>query len=214
MENDFNIFISHLKLSEVKLNLLKRLWTSGNTFPKDWVKSSELLTLTNQKYFDRRLRELRDSGGIDLETKPINGEHCWRLNSKNISQIINRTYLTTTQKKELFEQAKHTCSICGKFALAGVRGLQADHRVPLSRGGSEELRNWQPICNECNVVKRRQCQDCTLNCQTCSWAYPEKSSKKLLINIPKDLSQNPEIEHLNEEELEEFIVNLLRKCLD
>ena len=114
----------------------------------------------------------------------------------------------------MFEQAKHTCSICGKFSLAGVRGLQADHRVPLTRGGSEELRNWQPICNECNVVKRRQCQDCTLNCETCSWAYPEKSSKKLLINIPKNLSQNPKINQLNDEQLEAFFVQLLRKDLD
>jgi 5-methylcytosine-specific restriction endonuclease McrA len=213
MRNQFDTFISHLKLSEVKLTLLKKLWNSGSEFPRDWVKSSELLTLTNQKYFDRRLRELRDSGGLDLETKHINGEHCWRLNSDKISQIINRTYLTAAQKKELFDRASNSCAICGKFSLAGVRGLQADHKVPLSRGGSEALNNWQPICNECNVAKRRICQNCTLNCEECSWAYPDLESKKIVLKIPKDLVEKSNFSKFTEKQWEDYFISLARKDL-
>lgn len=210
MLQDFNAFISHLKLSEVKLKLIKKLWESGDQFPRNWVTSSSLLQLTNQKYFDRRLRELRDSGGLDLETKHINGEHCWRLNSATISQQINRTYLTNSQKKELFESTKYSCSVCKKISEAGVRGLQADHKVPLSRGGSESLSNWQPMCNECNVAKRRICQDCTLDCKLCSWAYPELTGRKIFLKLPNDLSSNPKINSLNDSELEKKFIDFLR----
>ena len=55
-------------LSEVKYNILKTLWDSGDNFPKEWIKSSELLEITNQKYFDRRARELKDELGCDIET--------------------------------------------------------------------------------------------------------------------------------------------------
>jgi len=213
MRGEFENFISHLKLSEVKLTLIKKLWNSGTSFPREWVKSSELLTLTNQKYFDRRLRELRDSGGLDLETKHINGEHCWRLNSNKISKIINRTYLTATQKKELFESSNYSCSICGKISDAGVRGLQADHKIPLSRGGSEALTNWQAMCNECNVAKRKVCQDCTLKCEECSWAFPEQGGRKILISIPKNIG-NSVIKNLTDKELEQKLLRLLGNDLD
>jgi len=211
MEVEFEKYISHLKLSEVKLTLLKALWNNGQSFPRGWVKSSELLALTNQKYFDRRLRELRDSGGLDLESKQINGEHHWRINSNKIANIINRTYLSQTQKKALFNKSNYTCSICGKVSEAGVRGLQADHKIPLSRGGSEAPSNWQPMCNECNVAKRRVCQDCTLNCENCSWAYPELGGRKILITLPKTSLVDAATKDLTEKQIEQMLLKLIQK---
>jgi len=154
----FNEFIQGIKLSDVKQVLLKELWGKDDDFPKAWVKSSDLLTLTNQKYFDRRLRELRVAQGLDIESKQINGEHYWCLSSPTISQTNDRTYLTASQKSGLFERALFKCAVCREKVLPGIRGLQADHKVPLIRGGTNDLDNWQPLCNECNVAKRGVCK--------------------------------------------------------
>lgn len=168
---------SKRKLSEVKVKILTRLWGDNDTpFPKQWVLSSELLELTGQKYFDRRARELRDSLGCDLESKYLaefKGQ-AWRIKSPNLAQPQDREYLTQSQKNKLFKDNKMTCAICGKISSAGVRGLQADHKIPLSRGGGNELSNWQPVCHTCNIGKRRACEKCTMDCNTCAWAFPEK----------------------------------------
>lgn len=173
-------------LSDVKHKILKRLWgNDSDAFPKPWVSSEELLQLTGQKYFDRRTRELRDQIGCDLETSYIgeyNG-HAWRLNSINLAQPQDREYLTQSQKNKLFEAYNFTCATCGLKTSAGVRGLQADHKIPLSRSGNNDFSNWQPLCNNCNVGKRRACDGCVLDCNTCSWAYPEKVGIKTMLSI-------------------------------
>lgn len=174
------------KLSDVKLKILKRLWGNEvDLFPKPWVSSEELLQLTGQKYFDRRTRELRDQVGCDLETSYIgdhNG-HAWRLNSSNLAPPQDREYLTQSKKNKLFEAYNFSCATCGLKTSAGVRGLQADHKVPLSRSGSNEFSNWQPLCNNCNVGKRRACEGCTLDCNNCSWAFPEIIGIKTMISV-------------------------------
>ena len=174
------------KLSDVKVKILTRLWgNESDNFPKPWVSSEELLKLTDQKYFDRRTRELRDQLGCDVESSYIekfNG-HAWRLKSSNLSPPQDRDYLTQSQKEKLFKDNNFTCVTCGLKISAGIRGLQADHKVPLSRGGSNELTNWQPMCNNCNVGKRRACEGCSLECKLCSWAYPEKFGVKTMVSI-------------------------------
>jgi 5-methylcytosine-specific restriction endonuclease McrA len=174
------------KISEVKVKILTRLWgEESDAFPKPWVSSEELLGLTEQKYFDRRTRELRDQLGCDVVSSYIEkfSGHAWRINSSELSPPQDRDYLTQSQKNKLFEGNNFTCVTCGLKISAGIRGLQADHKVPLSRGGSNDLTNWQPMCNNCNVGKRRACEGCTLNCETCSWAYPEKFGIKTMISI-------------------------------
>lgn len=177
--------VSSNPLSKVKEDLLRKLWEGGVGFPKPWVASEELLALTGQKYFDRRLRELRDELGCDLETSHISklGGHAWRIKSSFIASPLNREYLSTQQRLALFASHRNKCAACGKEAQPGVRGLQADHKVPLLRGGGNELSNWQPLCHNCNVGKRRACAGCTLDCNACSWAFPEAVGVPVMFNV-------------------------------
>lgn len=174
-------------LSPVKIKILTALWNNGSSFPREWVSSSDLLALTNQKYFDRRTRELRDELGLNIETKHINGEHHYRLVSDEVTVSNPRLYLTEPQKRALFEAQNSTCQICGKVAEAGLRGLQADHKVPLIKGGTHAADNWQSICVECNVAKRRACQGCNDDCNTCVWAFPETSGMPLTLRLPREV---------------------------
>ena len=176
------------KISDVKEKIIRRLWgNESDSFPKLWVSSTELLELTGQKYFDRRTRELRDQLGCDIETtysEAFSG-HAWRIHSAELADAQDREYLTRSQKNKLFQDNGFTCVTCGIHIQLGVRGLQADHKVPISRGGGNELRNWQPMCNNCNVGKRRACEGCSLDCQTCSWAFPEKYGVRAIFAITK-----------------------------
>jgi hypothetical protein len=210
----FDSFIEGIKLSEVKLVLLTRLWGEGDDFPKKWVKSSDLLALTNQKYFDRRLRELRDEQGLDIESKQINGEHHWCLNSTIISQTNDRTYLTANQKTGLFERAEFKCAVCRGKVLPGIRGLQADHKVPLIKGGTNDTSNWQPLCNESNVAKRGVCKGCDLECAQCSWAFPEVLGFNYVIKVPSQLFEQLESANLNQKQIEKFLIEQLKSLID
>jgi 5-methylcytosine-specific restriction endonuclease McrA len=184
-----------MKLSKVKLTILHRLWgDKKDGFPKPWVSSAELLKITGQKYFDRRTRELRDQIGCDIEStyqESLTG-HAWRINSPHLTTPQDRKYLTQSQKIKLFESNNYCCSTCGINIEPGVRGLQADHRIPLSRGGSNSLENWQPICNNCNVGKRRACESCLIDCNSCSWAFPEVVGVKTIISINQKTLQRIE----------------------
>lgn len=174
------------KLSDVKIRILKKLWgRDSDQFPKPWVSSVALLKLTDQKYFDRRARELRDQLGCDIESahREEFGGHGWRLVSAKLAPPQDREYLSQSQKLILFRASDYHCATCGLQVAAGVRGLQADHKVPLSRGGTNDLANWQPMCNNCNVGKRRACEGCKIDCKTCSWAYPETAGVPTLVSI-------------------------------
>ena len=48
----------------------------------------------------------------------------------------------------LLERYAYRCAYCGVGAP-----LQADHRVPLSRGGTHDIGNILPSCGRCNMRK-------------------------------------------------------------
>lgn len=181
------------KLSGVKRTILERLWNEGGPeFPRGWVRSDELLRLTGQKYFDRRIRELNDEQGTDIEYAKIGGKDSYRLKSPVVEGGIPRGYLTRKEKLLLFRSQDYKCQICGKAIDPSGKGKaapQADHKVPLIRGGSHEFKNWQTLCNECNVAKRGACRDCEEDCEQCPWAYPERFGAVVTVGLPRDLYQ-------------------------
>jgi hypothetical protein len=51
----------------------------------------------------------------------------------------------------VFKRDQFTCVFCGRSGL-GVR-LEVDHKIPLSKGGSNRIENLQTLCFECNRGK-------------------------------------------------------------
>jgi 5-methylcytosine-specific restriction endonuclease McrA len=200
--------VSEKGLSEVKQIILQTLWGDGTVFPSEWIASSYLLEITQQKYFDRRTRELRDQHGCDIETKYINGEHHYRLCSEVLKAANPRLYLSASEKKRLFARENYTCQICGIKTDPGLRGIQADHKMPLSRGGTHKFDNWQSLCNECNVAKRRACQKCEEDCSSCSWAFPAIEGIPLVVRLPKEaFDYVTEKSHLEPKWLEKLVLD-------
>lgn len=186
-------------LSPVQTLILTTLWKAGSRFPRDWISSSHMNNITRQKYFDRRIRELRDEHGCDIETgRNATGEHAYRLVSVTVEVSNPRSYLTATQKKRLFVGAGFCCSVCGCHIPEGQKGLQADHKVPLSRGGGHIQSNWQPLCVECNVGKRQACAGCQKECRRCPWAFPETVGQRTILSLsPASLGVLKAYSHLD-----------------
>ena len=85
--------MSEEKISECKQLILKTLRS------KKYVHFAELLKLTKQKHFDRRIRELKSEQGYDIEIKFIDGDPYYVLKSERRNPKIKRTYLKKNLKK-------------------------------------------------------------------------------------------------------------------
>lgn len=58
---------------------------------------------------------------------------------------------TAEQFTELCEKYDNRCLCCGE-----TKKLTADHIIPLSKGGSNDIDNIQPLCQSCNSKKHTQ----------------------------------------------------------
>lgn len=58
-------------------------------------------------------------------------------------------HFTAKEWLELVEKYNYTCLCC----KATNKRLEADHVIPLSKGGSNSIDNIQPLCAECNNKK-------------------------------------------------------------
>jgi diadenosine tetraphosphate (Ap4A) HIT family hydrolase len=61
-------------------------------------------------------------------------------------------YVPGTVRYEVLKRAKFRCELCG--VSADEKALEVDHIFPRSRGGSDDLHNFQALCYSCNATKR------------------------------------------------------------
>ena len=122
--------------------------------------------------------------------------------------------MSAKQKRALFEKYNYSCAVCGRSFDPEQKGLEADHKIPLIRGGSSGLENWQPICILCNVGKRRSCQGCDQDCLQCSWAFPHSSGVALRIQLSEKMLDSIKIiAKQDKKNTEEIIVDAIKKYL-
>lgn len=60
---------------------------------------------------------------------------------------------TREEWAEMLEACGRRCAKCGR------RDVTKDHIIPISMGGSDSIRNLQPLCNKCNCGKRKDTTD-------------------------------------------------------
>jgi hypothetical protein len=80
--------------------------------------------------------------------------------SKNEVIIMGRSKYSTDEIYEIFIHGAEMCHLCGRRLELGAygvndhpRGWEVEHGNPLSRGGTETLRNLRPACIKCNRSK-------------------------------------------------------------
>jgi hypothetical protein len=165
--------------------LLEELWPADYGIPGPRVKEDELREAIERfrrnkysgskpykPYVDvfRRLRELQGEEGI---TGIGREGKTYQLVSLSLSEKrVPRIKLSDLDWLQILGIYQHRCPVCSR-SEPEVR-LQQDHKIPRIRGGGNELSNWQPLCDECNNFKSTSCRGCQLECETCSWAFPER----------------------------------------
>lgn len=92
--------------------------------------------------------------------KEVVKERCSRWAKENPAKVIasaerrrarkmgNGGSYTAEQWQALLEKYGHKCLKCGSS-----NRLEADHILPLSMGGTSNIRNIQPLCRHCNRSK-------------------------------------------------------------
>ena len=63
-----------------------------------------------------------------------------------------RTRIPRGLRHEVFKRDNYTCVECGARKSDGAT-LHVDHKVPVSKGGTDELDNLQTLCSDCNLNK-------------------------------------------------------------
>lgn len=73
----------------------------------------------------------------------------WMAAQNARRRALTETGYTAEQWERVKIDSGHRCLACGRTDLT----LEPDHVVPLSRGGSNEIENIQPLCGPCNRRK-------------------------------------------------------------
>lgn len=63
-----------------------------------------------------------------------------------------RSGISLSLRFDIFRRDNFRCNICGSTASDGVK-LEVDHKVPVAKGGSNELSNLWTLCFKCNRGK-------------------------------------------------------------
>ena len=61
-------------------------------------------------------------------------------------------YISGSIRYNVLKRAKHRCELCG--AHEDQAALHVDHIIPRSRGGPDDISNFQALCMTCNTNKR------------------------------------------------------------
>lgn len=64
-----------------------------------------------------------------------------------------KTYYRLRMRFEIFKRDNFTCQYCGRNVKEDGVKLQGDHIVPISKGGSYEIKNLITSCEDCNLGK-------------------------------------------------------------
>ena len=92
----------------------------------------------------RELTELCQQKILEFESK--RGITVWNHRRRGHRPISGSV------KYQVFSRAKFRCELCG--VSAEDKGLEVDHIFPKSRGGKDDLSNYQALCYSCNSAKR------------------------------------------------------------
>lgn len=62
-----------------------------------------------------------------------------------------RRTFTMKQRKEIYRKTEGHCYLCGEFV--DFDSFEIEHKIPVSKGGSDELDNVWCACAQCNTIK-------------------------------------------------------------
>ena len=142
------------------------------------VTNEELMEVSGQHNYARRIRELRAEG---WKIKYVNSSGGYILTSAKRTTKSADKYINLKLRIKILERDSYTCQLCGatkkdKHTDGAKVKLEVDHIKPLTLGGKTTEDNLWTLCSRCNAGKKSLL------------AYPETVKNKIItLNLPDDL---------------------------
>jgi 5-methylcytosine-specific restriction endonuclease McrA len=131
-------------------------------YKKRWAADNEeKVAASKLAYYEREREEViaRSKKWAEENSERVQQAKANNRRRRRAARHASHGNFTAEEFKELCERYDNKCLACGDAEAV----LEADHVVPLTRGGSDEISNVQPLCGSCNRKKFVNIIDYRLN---------------------------------------------------
>jgi 5-methylcytosine-specific restriction endonuclease McrA len=120
----------------------KKIWTANN---------KESVGASKRSYYEREREDIlaRSKKWAENNPEKVRQAKTNNLRKRRAARHASRGNFTVQEFEELCESYGNKCLACGDNEAV----LEADHVVPLTRGGSDSISNIQPLCGSSNRKK-------------------------------------------------------------
>ena len=108
--------------------------------------------ITGYRLIDSDLSEKQRADLSAICDDKLNGYILSRGDAIWSHRSLSDGYVSGSVRYEVFKRAKHRCELCGAHETQVA--LHIDHIIPRSKGGSDDVSNFQALCVACNTSKR------------------------------------------------------------
>jgi len=119
--------------------------------PPTMVEISDHLATVTGKGASQRGRRLRDLYPLFRIEKTPGREPRYLLTARNAPLPAEKSLNRKTRAQVLRPQR---CAMCGRTPLTDGVKLVVDHKLPREWGGTNDIENLQPLCEDCNGGKK------------------------------------------------------------
>ncbi len=160
------------------------------TYKQAWTKAnSDRMASYKRTYYEQNREEVtaRRKEWVENNLEKVKQFKANNSRKRRAARHESRDNFTAIEFKELCERYGSRCLSCGAVDVA----LEADHVVPLTRGGSDDIDNIQPLCGTCNRSKFVKIVDYRVGSvsepQHLTWAGLPVDRPRLGDNFPRKL---------------------------
>jgi 5-methylcytosine-specific restriction endonuclease McrA len=121
-------------------------------YKKKWAAENEAsVSASKRKYYELNREEVvaRSKQWAEANPEKVRQAHANNGRKRRAAKHASPGNFTVEEFEALCERYGNRCLACGDTGAP----LQADHVVPLTRGGSNDIGNIQPLCGACNRKK-------------------------------------------------------------
>lgn len=168
------------KLVTEKGGVWQRLLSALHDRIGEVVPNKELMRVSGQHNYARRVRELRAEGwDIKYSASPSG----YILQSEKKAENSADEYVNLKLRQKVLERDRYTCQLCGatnadKIGRGEKVRLEVDHFLPLKQGGKTTEENLWTLCSSCNAGKKSL------------FDYPETMKQRIIsLNLPDDIRE-------------------------